>query len=538
MNCFEKIGVTVFLIILFYSNLIFAFSIEEREGAVTFISNQYVYVKFDDMTGIETGDTLFIRRGASIIAQLIVEHISSTSSACIRINNYEFKIDDKVIAKVKKQDEEQLEQKNIVEQPVAIPVTVPVSNNSSYRKPTLKSGISGRLSVQSHSNFSNSSTSVDYQRWRYTLSLYGDRIANSDLSFSSYINFNYRADNWSNVTSDIWQNLKIYDLALKYDFDNSFFIVAGRHRNRKISNIGSVDGIQSEKRFSNFYVGAVIGSRPEFADLSVNFKLFEYGSYVGRTDTINNSIMENNIAFMQQTNNFKTDRRFIYLQHSNNVLSNTSFFASSEIDLYKKIAGVESTVFTLTGLFLSINYSPIKLISASVSYDARKQVVYYETFKNFIDSLFENETRQGLNLRTNLRLFNNFFVGLNAGYRFMSKDIKPTKNFGGFISYSMIPLIETSLSLNYTKLITNFTNGSTAGISFSKNLFDNNIDISVGYRRSEYEFGRSNKLSQNSITVDLYGRISRHFALSVGYEGIFSEKNTAGRVLIDLTTRF
>ena len=71
------------------------------------------------------------------------------------------------------------------------------------------------------------------------------------------------------------------------------------------------------------------------------------------------------------------------------------------------------------------------MISFSLSYDARKNVIYYETFKSTVDSIFENETRQGIRFGTNIRPFNNLFIGLNGGYRFLKKDIKPSRNFNG-----------------------------------------------------------------------------------------------------------
>jgi hypothetical protein len=54
------------------------------------------------------------------------------------------------------------------------------------------------------------------------------------------------------------------------------------------------------------------------------------------------------------------------------------------------------------------------MISFSLSYDARKNVIYYQTFRNSIDSIIENETRQGFRIGMNIRPFNNLFIGLNA----------------------------------------------------------------------------------------------------------------------------
>jgi len=525
---------------LFSSALISQNKVEEREGTVTFVSAQYIYVKFDNMEGINKGDTLYIKEGKNLKPVLQVDFISSKSSAGTLLNGRELKVNDKLFAVVETEINNDVKEDKTTDFEISQP-SGEVIPNKTYKKQSFqkKSGLSARFSVQSHSNFSNNIGSTDYQRWRYTLSLNADRIAESDLSFSSYINFNYRADDWSNVSSDIWKSLKIYDLAFKYEFDETSQIVLGRNRNRNISNVGSIDGVQFEKRFGEYYAGAVVGFRPDFSDLNFNSDLFEFGGYVGRRDTLGDGIMENDLAFMQQTNNFKTDRRFIYLQHSNNILENTYFFASSEIDLYKKIMEVESSEFILTSIFFSVRYSPARFFSATVSYDARKNVVYYETYKNFIDSLFENETRQGLNLRTNFRLVNNLFLGLNGGYRFRNGDIKPTRNFGGYLSYSGIPIIESSIAVNYNKLLTNFVESSVAGIRISKNLFNNVADLSLSYRRSEYELTTSAfTSSQNIFSIDFSTRFSRTLSLSISYEGVFEKERTSGRIFAGITTRF
>jgi hypothetical protein len=250
-------------------------------------------------------------------------------------------------------------------------------------------------------------------------------------------------------------------------------------------------------------------------------------------------MMKNAVAFFEQTNNSKTDRRFFYLQHSSNLLSNFNFFFSSEIDLYKKIKEKKEDKLILTSLFLSARYSPVRLISISLSYDARKNVIYYETFKNFIDSLFENETRQGFSARITLRPLNKLNFGFNGGYRYRKGDIKPSRNFGLNLSYSSIPLIETSSALSFTRLISSYIDASFYGIRMSKNIFDTGTDISVSYRKTDYSFGYQNqKLSQNIFSIDLSSPIYKFLYFSVSFEGLLNNKNTDGRILFDLTTRF
>ena len=535
--------IKILFILLCSSVSLFAQVKEELTGFVTFISSQYIYVKFDNTDGIESGDTIFVKDNNELIPVLQIKFLSSTSSACVLLNGRELKVNDEVIALAERTisnnigDSEDTSTQKITNDFQPSGEVIP----KIYKRKSLKSktGITGRISLQSHSNFSNFTGSADYQRWRYTISLDADKIYNSDLSFSSYINFNYRADQWGSLSNNIWRNLKVYDLAFKYQFDESMFLTLGRHRNQHISNVGSIDGLQVEKRFDEYYTGVVAGFRPDFRDYNFNSDLFEYGGYFGRIDTVGDGIMENNIAFMQQTNNSKTDRRFIYFQHSNNILENTYLFISSEIDLYKKIVEVESNELIFTSLFLSFRYSPGSFFSATLSYDARKNVVYYETYKNFIDSLFENETRQGLNLRTNFRIINRLFLGLNGGYRFRNGDIKPTRNFGGYISYSSIPFIETSLSLNYNKLFTGYVESQVAGVRISKNLLSGMADFSLSFRKSDYKLINSSyNSSQNIFSVDISARINRLLFLSLSYEGIFEKKNSFGRIFVGIITRF
>jgi hypothetical protein len=472
---------------------------------------------------------------------MVVKFISSTSIAGELINGKGLKVGDKVIAKAETGSNTKDEESTQVKKDSSKEVKIVQDNKIQNRKDTRnKDNFSGRISVQSYSNISNLGSRDEYQRWRYTINLKAQDISGTGLSLSTYTNLVYRADEWNTISSNIGRNLKIYDLSVNYKFNEKSIIWLGRHLNREISNIGSIDGVQFESGIgqSNYIAGVIAGSRPDFADLGFNSKLFELGGYIVRQDSAADGIIKSTLAFFEQTNNLKTDRRFLYLQHSNNLIPNTNLFLSSEIDLYKKILETQETKFTLTSLFLSARISPVKLFSFSLSYDARKNVIYYETFKNFIDSLFENETRQGLSARINIRPFNSLFLSLNGGYRFRGGDIKPSRNFGGSITYSQIPFLLTTANISYSRLISNFVDGAVYGARFSKTIFSNSTDISIGYRRSDYKFGEFSKTHQNSFSADLSNRITNFLYLSISYEGIFERKRTSGRVLMDLTARF
>ncbi len=527
---------------ILYGNSLLASSYEkvEKIGTVTYKSSQNVYVKFENTDGIVQGDTLYRKTNNSLIPAVIVQFISTKSVAGEAVGNIELKTDDKLYAIIEREipDAKTVEAADQTPVPVSTG-TADESIKENFKTRKLKEpSLSGKFSVQSYSNVSNSPYFADNQRWRYSFALKAMNIGGSRLSFSDYMTFAYRADQWSKIKDNFGRSLRVYDLALRYDFTPKTSIWLGRHLNRKISNISSIDGLQFETGINENYIGVVAGSRPNYTDLGLNFKLFEYGLYIGREDSLKSGYMNNTVAFFEQTNDFKTDRRFLYFQHSNSLLPNTNIFLSTEVDMFKMISGVRKNEFQLTSLFASVRYSPSRVVSFSLNYDARKNVIYYETFKNFIDSLFENETRQGFNARINVRPVGRLSLGLTGGYRFQKSDIKPARNFGGYLTYSRIPGIEITPTLSYTKLITSYIEGGVAGLRLSRSL-GNYFDLSVYYRNTQYKFYSTiGNLDQNSVSVDLSTFLLNPVFLSVSYEGIFEKTSTSGRILLDLTTRF
>ncbi|NCS88044.1 MAG: hypothetical protein AUK34_00365 [Ignavibacteria bacterium CG2_30_36_16] len=533
----------IFGVILIFSAFVFAQSEKlEKKGVVTYLSSQNVYVKFDDTEGIAAGDTLFVKENSNYKPVLVVNFISSRSAAGETIKEGNLKVGDAVFvfAIVVKKDNDQIQDsiKQLIDS--KIPEQKLITPDVTVAKVPVKSSTyKGRFSIQSYSNLSNLTGSNDYQRWRYTFSFNADNISGSNFSVSNYMSFAYKANEWGILKHNYSKSLRIYDLAVKYNFNETTLLWFGRHLNRKITNISSVDGLQFEKYFGSLYTGAIVGSRPDFSNLGFNLKLFEYGAYIGKTDSINGRPMENTLAAVEQTNNLNTDRRFVYFQHTNDILPSINIFFTSEVDLYKREKGIAKSDFSFTGIFLSARFSPVRDFSISLSYDARKNVIYYETFKSFTDSLIENETRQGFRIRTTIRPFNKLMLGLSAGYRFRKSDVKPSRNFSGYLSYSQIPVIQTSSTISYNKILSSYVDGNIYGINFTKYIPFAGINLSAGFRKTIYKFSyNSNSLEQNNINVDASARIIENIFFSLGYEGIFEKEKTYGRILFDVSTRF
>ena len=171
--------------------------------------------------------------------------------------------------------------------------------------------------------------------------------------------------------------------------------------------MGAIDGLQYELRLKSFTIGLVGGFRPDYLNYSFNADLVQFGGYLGHDYSNKNGSMQTTLAFIDQLNNGNTDRRFAYLQHTNALVKNLFFFGSVEVDLYKQIMTPPSdtiqtdTTYTqdnspsLTNLYLSLRYRPIRQLSLSVSYSSRQNVIYYETYKDIVERLLEETALQG-----------------------------------------------------------------------------------------------------------------------------------------------
>lgn len=516
------------------------------EGVISYISSQNIYVKFVSTNGIEIGDTLFLKNNNDFLPAIKVDHKSSTSCAGSSIISRKLEINDLLYAIIPEIIKDSTTEAVI--STTLTPVVIPtVTSGEIITKTTLEpvSSFSGKISVQSYSNFTNNQASYDYQRWRYTFQLNANRIGSSGFSYSQYISFAYRADDWNRISSDLSEAIRVYDLAVKYNFNERTLIWLGRHLNNKISNISSIDGLQFESGINEWSIGAAIGSRPDFNNMGYNFKLFEYGVYANRTDQLANGDMQNTLGYFEQTNDFKTDRRFLYYQHSNSAIQSTRIFLSTEIDLYKKEMGESKTEFSLTSLFTSVNIRPSDFFAVMISYDARKNVIYYETFKTLVDSIIENETRQGFRTRLTLKPFNNFYIGGDYGYRHRKGDLKPSNNYGGYITYTRIPAIETSATVSFNKLSSSYTEGDIWTASLNRPIAFG-FDVMLGYRFTNYKFRSGiDDLKQNSVSINLNTYFLKPVLLNFTYEGIFwksitsgEDVQSSGRFLANLTYRF
>jgi len=512
---------------------------DDTEGIVSFISSQSTYVKFQSTIGLSIGDTLYSVKNNLLTPSLIINNLSSKSVVCSTLNDFKFVINDKIIAKPKIKSLN-IEKKIIIKNDTLIKQndTVTISDLSNIKPKNLKQKINGQFSVSSFSNFSNTPAKNSYIA-NYVLHFAINNIAESRFSMESNILFRQENGEWNNVQNNIFNGLKIYSLSLKYDFKNNTYVSIGRKINPNISNIGAIDGLQFEKTFKKLYTGGFLGSRPHYTDYSYNLNLMQYGAYIGHNLQTGKGNIQNSLAIVEQRNNSKTDRRFIYFQHSNSLIKNINMFYSLELDLYKVLNGQNQNTLSLTTSYLSIRYRPFRKLNISGTYDSRKNVIYYETDKNYLNSIIESESRQGIGFLTNYSISQNIFTGIRLGYRYQKADINASKNANFFITHSDVFKSKISTTLSVTALESNYMNGNIYNIRFSRSFKSGKINLSSGYSFVNYKI-LNNELAFKQHIADLSfsSEFIKKMFLSANFETSFEKPNQFYRLYLQLRKRF
>lgn len=529
-----------FLVILFLS----AASIHAQQtenykaGTISYLSSQHVYVKFETTRGISPGDTLYVKKDKAIVPAMLVENLSSTSAVCIVLENYKPVAGNQVYAAkaMPEKDEPLSEIKKEELKPVQEEDTLSIKNELSAKEKTNRQKVYGSLAATSYSNFSGISSST---RLRYMFSLDAKHLGNSKLSLESYVSFQHQAEDFSPVQENIFNGLKIYRFALNYDLDTKTRFTFGRRTNPKISLIGAIDGIQFERNLAGLFYGAFAGFRPDYTNYGFDFKLPQFGAFVGHRYTVNKGYMQNSLAFVQQMNRSRTDRRIAILQHSNTLLKNIYFFGSTEIELYRNINDTAQFTFKPVNSYLVLNYRFKNRLYLSASYDNRRNLIFYESYKTYLQQLLEIEARQGLGLQLNYNVWKDISAGIRTGYRFANKNSGETLNMHAFVSYREIPGALVNLTASATYLETAYVIGKIANLNVSRYFLQNNLMMDLTYQYVDYEYpGREATNRQHILNFGIFLALIKRISFSASYEYTFDLSDPYGRLVLQLRKKF
>jgi len=520
-----------------------------KDGVVTFKAAENVYVRFGDTDGIAIGDTLTFNQGGILKPCLVVTQKSSSSCVCTTIDDCDINKDDKIFFSrvVKEEVQEEDTPEEILPQDLEniISDTPDKSEDEKLAEKeeddideSKRQRIRARLSAATYSNL-DLEDNDDRHRVMGRFSMNAHRINNSNFHFESYLNYRRNIDQnaESNGISNTFFN--IYNLALTYQVDSSYSISVGRKINRKISSIGPVDGLQAEKFFGNFYVGGVVGFKPDFTELSFDTDLFEFGGYFGHSVRTRGLYSQATMGLLEQRNAGAIDRRYAYFQYSGTI-NDLNLFSSIELDIYDKVNNVTSSNPRLTNLYVSARYRFSRKFSLMLSYDSRRRIIYYETLRTEVERLLaDDEARQGIRARINFRPFKYINAGASYSKRYQISGDNASDNYNFHINHSKLPLVGGRLSFTYNSNATNTLGSNIYSVRYNRSIIDRKLDGMFYFRNVNYNYNGSDLTNKiNYLGVNLSLRIQKDLRLSLLGEISIRENSNLGRINTKLIKRF
>ncbi len=509
---------------------------EVLEGKVTFTTSRNVYVKFDHTERITVGDTLRWSVDGVLMPCLTVTQKSSTSCVCTILNECDIEVDDQIFYEFVPEEQEVVQEVDVSELSPQMPVVTQTANSSP--EPAQTELIRGRLSAASYSNFSGNGD--ERHRMMYRLSVNANNIGDSKFSAETYLNYrqNFLAPGETSIRPTKF--FRVYNLAVRYDADSTTSLVLGRRINNKVSSLGAIDGLQGEKHFGSNYVGALVGFRPDIFEYTLNTNLLQYGAYIGRSTSNGRLYAQTTLGVLEQRNTGQIDRRYLYFQHSSNIGRKLNLFGSMEFDVYQRVNEVVANTPRLTNLYVSARYRFSRKVNVSIAYDSRKRILFYETLRTEIEQLLaDDESRQGLRLRVQVRPLKLLTVGAAYSRRFQSSLQNKSENINGFASLSRIPKFGGRLTLNFNMNTSNYLESMIISARHSRTLIERKLDADFYYRWVHYHFFDSRlKTSSSYIGMGLNFRINRELLLGVLGEYSIQPTDRVFRVNFRIIKRF
>ncbi len=500
------------------------------QGQVSFVTTNNIYVKFDDTSTIEVGDSLNL--AGMDRACLMVKSKSSTSCVCSIINDCEIQKGDEVLFNYVIKTAPETKQETPTELLPAAPVVEEIIE-SMYTE-----NINGSVSLSSYSYINSQRENMTRVMTR--LALNANHINNSKFSFNTYLNYRYIFEQADSNPLPENSFFRVYNLSVRYDVLPSLSVIAGRNINPRISSLGATDGLQLEKYFNKFYIGAIGGFRPDIFDYGFNLDLLQYGGYAGVMTDSKKFYSQTTLGFVEQQNKRETDRRFAYFQHNSTIFKNLNLFSSMELDLYSEVDGVTVNDIRLTNLYISARYRISRKVNLMLSYDSRKRILYYQTFQSEIDRLLDdNLARQGLRARLNIRPFKFISAGFNYTKRFRTSELNKSNNIYGYVTWTRIPTLEGRLSLSYNRNESNYLLSNIGSIRYSRDLVKNKLYADFYYRFADYNYSSMrDAYLQNYIGTNLSYNISRNLLFSISGEMAITEIDNNYRIYARIVQRF
>lgn len=501
---------------------------------VKYISADHVYLDGGKKRGLAEGDTLQIFENGSVVASLKVIYVADHSSSC-EIISTQRAIMPGMMVQIKSNTRANALPKINKNQRTRI-----IFPKRNFQKnPTT---ISGYLSFQWYHFKDKRDERYTFNQPTIRLKLKAKKLWNDAYNFNIKLRSRYNKRNhFSRVVAEKeWRN-RLYEVSFAYENRESLInYKLGRIISNTFSGMGYIDGLLIRHNATAFFNwGLFAGAQPEWQSSGFHSSLQKYGIYLNYINgDYDSARFESTIAASGIYHGSTVSREFLYLQNSYNHKQVWNIYQSLELDInrdWRKEKMNQSV--SISGLYLIGRYNINKRLSLGLSYDNRRNYYTYE-LRSLADSLFDDAFRQGVRIRTNLRLFKTVRLFANAGMRKTDARHSLTYSYTGGVHIMNILNKRLSASLKFSGYSNMYNQGINPSITISKYLSGgHSVRINYGnylYRLNSEDNERLNQWMRFGAQIEL----PLHLFISSSYEYDWGDDRNGHHLYTELGYRF
>jgi hypothetical protein len=477
---------------------------EEVHTRVKYVGAGQVYLDAGRLQGVQSGDTVIIRRHDAQLVTLLATFVADHSTSCnVPAKTPELRVDDEVVILITAAPTTAA--KEDTTHPVsAIAATVSPGNVKVRRT----NHVSGRIGVQYLMQSDHDPLHFNYQQPSLTVRLLVEDLWGSPYQLSVRMNGRrtIRQQELGPNTQSGWTG-RVYEIALAYTDPNAAFSwAAGRVLPDHLRGILPFDGMQAAYRVSNqVAVGGVAGTLPNLTTTEPSGSETQFGAYAAYERDGGHSLSAT-VGLIGQYHRGIVSREFIYQQVSYIPQARFYMFESGEVNVnraWKRGAGERAV--DLANMLVSAGYNPVSSIMLGLSVDDRANYRTWET-RTTPDSLFDDSRRQGTHLNMAWRAWR--LLRLTAGgglsWRDAAGHAARSANFGA--SLADLPMSGTTVSLAWMTFDNAYIRGSQPSAQVSQQLAARwLVSAQIGSNTYDYQTGGANvKNNWFKIQADVF----------------------------------
>jgi hypothetical protein len=405
------------------------------------------------------------------------------------------------------------------------------------------SQLSGSVSVGHYRWNDETESNLDFSQTTARLSLKARRLWGKEivLAVRGRGRFDKRQRDYGpDVEREEWKS-RLWEFSLSYEEpDAPINLWAGRILPRRTGGIGYLDGVLMEGLLSDrIRFGLFVGTCPDWFYDERTLSLMKGGGYVGYTNgDYRGLFIEENIGVAGEYHGGEANREFLIVQGRLRRGSVWGLNHSSEIDINrgwrKDRAG---KAIGLTSLYVNGWICPTQRLRLSLSYDNRSNYWTFEK-RSVVDSLFDDNLRRGVRLRTDLTLPSQLFASVSTGYRDRAGNPDPSWSYSAQLRKGDVFGRGLSLSVQYAAFDNLSNNGYNYALRVGK-VFAGTYDMSAAYGSYAYQTDGTGS-SRDNDWIELSGQadVGRHYWLGFRYQTDSGDDIEGSRISSELGYRF